>query len=205
MNYVQGPSSPRKRAGGGGVPLPIVPQLCFNFFIVRLCLKLLFQLLEEKAKMDSGWPTSFCLGDTPPVSCLHTSSPKTYFYGLRLSRELPLQVRDLVGRGLLQFLQRVLEVLHVLQQPQDLPILGSQRCFKPGARAQRKVHLILKKKWGFEGLRGVGQGVGGLASPPLNPRQKGKSIHGILPHPWCCAPWSDSASPSRLWLSSSCL
>lgn len=33
--------------GACGVSLCLVPQLCFNFFIVGLCLELLFQLLGE--------------------------------------------------------------------------------------------------------------------------------------------------------------
>lgn len=78
----------------------------------------------------------------------------TYLNGLRLGGELPLQIGNLVGRGLLQLLQGVLEVLHILQQPQDLPILGGQGRLKPWARAQREVHLILGTGQGFEGLQG---------------------------------------------------
>lgn len=64
MNFVQGPSSPlpRKKAGGCGALLCMVPQLCFNLFVVRLCLELLFQLLEEKTKMGLGWSILFCVG-----------------------------------------------------------------------------------------------------------------------------------------------
>lgn len=57
VNFAEGPllssqaaPSQARGLGGGtyGAPPHTVPQLCFNFFIVRLCLKLLFQLLEEQ-------------------------------------------------------------------------------------------------------------------------------------------------------------
>lgn len=62
VNFAEGPllssqaapSQARGLGGGGGggavygAPPHTVPQLCFNFFIVRLCLELLFQLLEEQ-------------------------------------------------------------------------------------------------------------------------------------------------------------
>lgn len=101
---------------------------------------------------------SFCRGDALPISCLPVSSSKTYLDGLGLGGELPLQVCDLVGGGLLQLLQGALEMLHILQQPQDLPVLGGQGSLQPRARAQREVHLILGTKRGLEGPGGVGQG-----------------------------------------------
>lgn len=52
---------PGKSAGVSGAPLCRVPQLCFNFFIVRLCLELLFQLLEEQTK-TVRLGLSFCQG-----------------------------------------------------------------------------------------------------------------------------------------------
>lgn len=49
MNFGKGACCPSQGRGLGvsGAPLCTVPQLCFNFFIVRLRLELLFQLLEE--------------------------------------------------------------------------------------------------------------------------------------------------------------
>lgn len=50
-NCVRSPEHPdRKGSWGLGVLTNPVPQFCFDFFIVRLCLELLFQLLEESER-----------------------------------------------------------------------------------------------------------------------------------------------------------
>ena len=105
-------------------------------------------------------------GGCPPISRLPASSCETYLDGLRLGGELPLQVCNLVGGGLLQLLQGALEMLHILQQPQDLSVLGGQGSLQPRARAQREVHLILGTKRGLEGPGGVGQGLQDCCAPP---------------------------------------
>lgn len=66
---------PGKRAGVSGAPLCRVPQLCFNFFIVRLCLELLFQLLEEQTKtVKLG--LSFCQGCPAHLPSGHFLPPR---------------------------------------------------------------------------------------------------------------------------------
>lgn len=61
----------------------------------------------------------------------HPRGPRTHLDGFVLGGQLPLQLGDLVGGGFLQLLQRALEVLDVLQEPQDLPVLGGQSCLQP--------------------------------------------------------------------------
>lgn len=67
----------------------------------------------------------------------------THLDGFRLIGQLALQLQDVIGRGLLNFLQRELQPLNVFEKSQDFAVFSQQGSLQLGGQHLAVLALLL--------------------------------------------------------------